>query len=57
MPQTRPSTFHFSPAAATDSSMQLRFISGEGAKALLANRYSAEQDEQFVAGLRAPFGL
>jgi NAD(P)-dependent dehydrogenase (short-subunit alcohol dehydrogenase family) len=43
--------------AATDGSMQLRYISGEGAKALLANRYSAEQDEQFVAGLRAQFGL
>jgi NAD(P)-dependent dehydrogenase (short-subunit alcohol dehydrogenase family) len=44
-------------AAATDGSMQLRYISGDGAKALLANRYSAEQDEQFVAGLRAQFGL
>ncbi len=44
-------------AAATDDSMQLRYISGEGAKALLANRYSAEQDEQFVAGMRAQFGL
>ena len=43
--------------AATDGSMQLRYISGEGAKALLANRYSAEQDEQFVAGMRAQFGL
>ncbi len=44
-------------AAATDDTMQLRYISGEGAKALLANRYSAEQDEQFVAGFRAQFGL
>lgn len=44
-------------AAATDGTMQLRYISGEGAKALLANRYSAEQDEQFVAGFRASFGL
>ena len=43
--------------AATDGSMQLRYISGDGAKAILANRYSAEQDEQFVAGLRAQFGL
>jgi NAD(P)-dependent dehydrogenase (short-subunit alcohol dehydrogenase family) len=43
--------------AATDGSMQLRYISGDGAKALLANRYSSEQDEQFVAGLRAQFGL
>jgi NAD(P)-dependent dehydrogenase (short-subunit alcohol dehydrogenase family) len=44
-------------AAATDDSMQLRYISGEGAKTLLAGRYSFEQDEQFVAGLRAQFGL
>ena len=44
-------------AAATDGTMQLRYISGEGAKALVASRYSAEQDEQFVAGMRAQFGL
>ena len=44
-------------SAATDGTAQLRYISGEGAKALLANRYSAEQDEQFVAELRAQFGL
>ncbi len=43
--------------AATDDTMQLRYISGDGAEALLANRYSAEQDEQFVAGFRASFGL
>lgn len=43
--------------AATDDSMRLRFISGDGAAALLANRYSAEQDERFVAGMRAQFGL
>ena len=43
--------------AATDGTTQLRYISGEGAKAFLANRYSAEQDEQFVAGMRAQFGL
>lgn len=43
--------------AATDGTAQIRYISGEGAKALLANRYSAEQDEQFVAGMRAQFGL
>ena len=43
--------------AATDDSMQLRYISGEGAKAFLANRYSAEQDEHFVAGMRASFGV
>ena len=44
-------------AAATDDTAQLRYVSGEGAKALLATRYSAEQDEQFVAGMRAQFGL
>jgi NAD(P)-dependent dehydrogenase (short-subunit alcohol dehydrogenase family) len=44
-------------AAATDGTAQLRYISGEGAKAFLANRYSAEQDERFVTGLRAQFGL
>jgi hypothetical protein len=43
--------------AATDGTAQIRYISGEGAKALLANRYSAEQDEQFVAGMRTQFGL
>lgn len=43
--------------AATDSSMQLRYISGDGAKGLLANRYSPEQDEQFVAEMRSRFGL
>ena len=43
--------------AATDGTKQLRYISGEGAVELLANRYSAEQDEQFVAGMRAQFGL
>jgi NAD(P)-dependent dehydrogenase (short-subunit alcohol dehydrogenase family) len=43
--------------AATDGTTQLRYISGEGAKAFLANRYSAEQDEQFVAGMRQSFGL
>ena len=44
-------------SAATDESMQMRYISGEGAQALLANRYSAEQDEKFVAGMRTQFGL
>ena len=44
-------------AAATDESARLRFISGDGAKALLANRYSAEQDEQFLAGMRERFGI
>ena len=44
-------------AAATDGTSQLRYISGDGAKAFLANRYSAEHDEQFVAGMRSSFGL
>ncbi len=43
--------------AATDGTTRLRYISGDGATALLANRYSSEQDEQFVAGMRAQFGL
>ena len=44
-------------SAATDGTNQIRYISGDGAAQLLANRYSAEQDEQFVAGMRAQFGL
>jgi short-subunit dehydrogenase len=43
--------------AATDGTDQLRYISGDGAAALLAGRYSSEQDERFVAGLRESFGL
>ena len=43
--------------AATDDTQQLRYVSGDGASALLANRYSLEQDEQFVADMRAGFGL
>ena len=43
--------------AATDGTSQLRYISGDGAQALLATRYSPEQDEQFVEGFRAQFGL
>ena len=43
--------------AATDGTPRLRYVSGDGAQALLANRYSAEQDEQFVADMRAQFGL
>ncbi len=43
--------------AATDGTSQLRYISGQGAAGLLASRYSSEQDEQFVAGMRAQFGL
>ena len=44
-------------AAATDGTDRLRYVSGEGARTLLDQRYSAEQDEAFVAGLRAQFGL
>lgn len=44
-------------AAATDGTAQLRYVSGDGARELLAMRYSADQDEQFVAGMRAQFGL
>ena len=44
-------------SAATDGTDQIRYISGDAAAQLLANRYSAEQDEQFVAGMRAQFGL
>jgi len=44
-------------SAVTDGTDQLRYISGDGAKALLGKRYSAEQDEAFVAGLRKQFGL
>lgn len=35
--------------AATDAGAQLRYIAGDGAKELLARRYSAEQDEAFIA--------
>ncbi|MEM9493478.1 MAG: SDR family NAD(P)-dependent oxidoreductase, partial [Myxococcota bacterium] len=43
--------------ATTDGSPRLRYISGSGAAELLGNRYSSEQDEQFVAGMRKRFGL
>ena len=43
--------------AATDESTRMRYIAGEGAQALLGQRYSAEQDEAFVAGLCSQFGL
>lgn len=43
--------------AATDGSDQLRYVSGEGAKATLGHRYSLEQDEAFVTGMRATYGL
>ena len=44
-------------SAATDGTDQLRYISGDGAIGLLAGRYSNEQDEAFIAGLRKSFGL
>ena len=44
-------------AAATDDSDRLRYISGKGATELLENRYSSTQDEGFVTGMRARFGL
>ena len=43
--------------AVTDGTARLRYICGHGAETLLGQRYSAEQDEDFVAGMRARFGL
>jgi NAD(P)-dependent dehydrogenase (short-subunit alcohol dehydrogenase family) len=43
--------------AVHDETARLRFISGEGAKQLLGTRYSAEQEETFLAGMRQRFGL
>ena len=43
--------------AATDGTDRMRYVSGEGAQALLDQRYSADQDEAFVAGMRTQFGL
>ena len=43
--------------AVTDGSDQLRYTSGEGARQLLASRYSSEQDEAFVAGMLTRVGL
>ena len=44
-------------SAVHDDTRQLRFPVGDGAHQVLTQRYSAEQDENFVAGLRAGFGL
>ena len=44
-------------SAATDGTDQLRYISGDGAVELLGGRYSTEQDEAFIAGMRKNFGL
>lgn len=43
--------------AATDGSTQLRYQAGDGARQVLGQRYSADHDEAFVAGLRRSFGL
>lgn len=43
--------------AATDGSDQLRYISGNDARATLGNRYSSETDEQFVEYMRKSYGL
>lgn len=43
--------------AATHDGDTMRFVAGDGAKAMLSQRYSTEQDEAFVAGMRSQFGL
>lgn len=43
--------------AATDDSDRLRYVSGDGAVALLGSRYSIDQDESFLAAQRAQFGM
>jgi NAD(P)-dependent dehydrogenase (short-subunit alcohol dehydrogenase family) len=43
--------------AVHDETARLRFVSGDGAKELLAARYSSVQDEAFLAGMRERFGL
>lgn len=43
--------------AVHDETDRLRFISGDGAKALLGARYSSGQDEAFLADMRRRFGL
>ncbi|MEO1057457.1 MAG: SDR family oxidoreductase [Actinomycetota bacterium] len=44
-------------SAATDNTEQLRYQIGSGAQHVLGQRYAADQDEAFVAGLRTNFGL
>ncbi len=44
-------------SAVNDETTQLRYQVGAGAQQVLGQRYSAEQDESFVAGMRAGFGL
>ena len=43
--------------AVTDGTDQLRYLAGDGARTVLGQRYSAEQDEAFVTGMRTRFGL
>lgn len=43
--------------AVTDGTSQLRYLAGDGARTVLGQRCSAEQDEAFVAGMRERFGL
>ena len=43
--------------ATTDGTTQLRYLAGDGARTVLGQRYSPEQDEAFVHGLRTQFGL
>lgn len=43
--------------ASTDGTDTLRYISGEGAKKTLDNRYSHTQDEKFVENMRKTYGL
>ena len=43
--------------AATDGTDRLRYISGEGAKVLLNERFSQDRDETFIANQRRQFGL
>ena len=42
--------------AATDASPRLRYVSGQGAKDMLATRYPGDE-EAFLAGLRKQFGM
>ncbi|MCB9603074.1 MAG: SDR family oxidoreductase [Sandaracinus sp.] len=43
--------------AVHDPSARLRYVSGEGAKVLLEERFSLERDEAFLAAMRKRFGI
>lgn len=43
--------------AVNDQTARLRYISGQDAKELLNARFSLEQDESFLKGMRERFGL